>query len=369
MNIPFVDLKEQYNSIKEEILEAINKVLDRSSFIGGHFLEQFESNFARFCEVSHCIGTGNGTDALFISLKSLGVGKNDEVITAANTFIATSEAISLTGAKVVFCDVNENTYNINTDLIEEKITENTRAIIPVHLFGQPADMDKIIDIARKYNLFVIEDASQAHGARYENKRVGTIGNIGCFSFYPGKNLGAYGDGGAIVTNDAEIAKKVRMYANHGRLEKYNHEIEGVNSRLDGMQAAILSVKLKYLNEWNIKRNKKAEIYNEKLRDIEDIKTPVISNYRDHVFHLYVIRSKQRDRLKKFLEDNGIFCGIHYPIALPNLRAYRYLNHTPEDFPVSSMLQDEIISLPIYPELTEEKINYVVDTIRKFHSGV
>jgi len=369
MKVPFVDLKGQYNRIKDEILEAINKVLGSAAFIGGDFLRQFEINFTKFCEADYCIGVGNGTDAIFISLKSLGIGKNDEVITAANTFIATSEAISLTGAKVVFCDVNENTYNIDTDLIEEKITEKTKAIIPVHLFGQPADMDKIINIAKKYDLFIIEDASQAHGARYKGKRVGSVGNIGCFSFYPAKNLGAYGDGGAIVTNDSKIAKIIRMYANHGRLEKYNHKFEGVNSRLDGIQAAILNVKLDYLEEWLIKRKNNAKLYNVKLKGVGNIITPNTPTDMEHVFHLYVIRAKKRDQLIEFLNNNGIGTGIHYPIALPNLKAYEYLGHKPNDFPVSSMLQDEIISLPMYPELSEEEIDYVVNAIKKFYSEI
>ena len=367
MKIPLVDLKVQYESIKEEILEAINKVINNSAFIGGSFLEQFETNFAKFCEVNNCIGVGNGTDAIFIALKSLGIGQGDEVITAANSFIATSEAISLTGARVVFCDVNENNYNIDTGLIEDKITKKTKAIIPVHLYGQPADMDKIMEIAEKYSLSVVEDCAQAHGARYNGKRVGTFGIASCFSFYPGKNLGAYGDGGAIMTNDKVLADKMRMFANHGRSEKYNHEFEGVNSRLDGIQAAILSVKLKHLEEWNSKRNKNAGIYNEKLKNIENIITPVITEDRVHVFHLYVIRLKERDRLKKFLADNNIFCGIHYPIALPNLKAYKYLGHKPEDFPVSSKLQGEILSLPMFPELTEEKIEYVANRINLFIS--
>jgi dTDP-4-amino-4,6-dideoxygalactose transaminase len=366
MKIPFVDLKMQYSSIKEEVLETIGNVIENSAFIGGSFVEKFESEFKEFCGTKYCIGVGNGTDAIYIALKMLGTGPGDEVITAANSFIATSEAISLTGAKVVFCDVSEVTRNLNPDLISDKITDKTKAIVPVHLYGQPADMDKIIEIAKRNNLFIVEDCAQAHGAKYKGRGVGTFGEISCFSFYPGKNLGAYGDGGALVTDNEDIGEKIRMYANHGRSEKYNHEFEGVNSRLDGMQAAILSVKLKYLEEWNLKRNANAKIYNEKLKGIKDIITPVIPDDRDHVFHLYVIRSNERDRLKKFLTDNNISCGIHYPIALPNLKAYSYLNHKPEDFPVSSKLQNEILSLPIYPELTEEQIEYIANAIRNFY---
>jgi dTDP-4-amino-4,6-dideoxygalactose transaminase len=367
MKIPLVDLRTQYHSIKDEILEAVSNVMEESAFIGGSHVGKFESDFAEFCGVKHCIGVGNGTDAIFIALKSLGIGHGDEVITAANSFIATSEIITLLGAKVVFCDVSEVNRNIDPDLIPYKITEKTRAIIPVHLYGQPADMDEIMKIAEENDLHIVEDCAQAHGAKYKGKKVGTFGKIGCFSFYPGKNLGAYGDGGALVTDDEDIAKKMRMYANHGRSEKYNHEFEGINSRLDGMQAAVLSVKLKYLKDWNLKRNRNARIYNDKLEGVGDIKIPAIAGDRDHVFHLYVIRSKKRDRLKKFLVDNGVSCGIHYPIALPNLKAYNHLDHKPEDFPVSSILQDEILSLPMFPELTAEQIDYVVDKIKEFFS--
>ena len=369
MKIPFVDLKSQYLSIREEIQYALNSVIDNSAFIGGNFVEKFESDFAAFCGSKYCIGVGNGTDAIFLSLKSLGVGRGDEVITAANSFIATSEAISLAGAKVVFCDVREDTRNIDTDLLEGKITSKTKAIIPVHLYGQPADMERIVEIAKNNNLYVIEDCAQAHGAKYKGKRVGTFGIIGCFSFYPGKNLGAYGDGGAIITDNQELGEKIRMYANHGRSRKYYHEVEGVNSRLDGIQAAILNVKLKYLNEWNFKRNTNAKIYNEKFQGNKDIITPLVPDDRNHMFHLYVVRSKERDKLKRFIEDNEISCGIHYPIALPNLKAYSYLGHKHEDFPVSSKLQEEILSLPMFPELTEEQIDYIVSIIEKFFKKI
>jgi dTDP-4-amino-4,6-dideoxygalactose transaminase len=367
MKIPFVDLKMQYSSIKEEVMESISNVIENTAFIGGGFLEKFESEFKEFCGTKYCIGVGNGTDAIFIALKMLGIGPGDEVITAANSFIATSEAISLTGAKVVFCDVSDVTRNINPDLIPDKITDKTKAIVPVHLYGQPADMDKIVEIAKRNNLYIVEDCAQAHGAKYKGRGVGTFGEVACFSFYPGKNLGAYGDGGAIVTDNKDLEGKMRMYANHGRSAKYDHEFEGVNSRFDGIQAAVLNVKIKYLKEWNLKRNTNAKIYNEKLKNIKDIIVPVIPIDSDHVFHLYVIRTKERDRLKKFLTDNDISCGIHYPISLPNLRAYSYLNHIPEDFPVSSKLQDEILSLPMFPELTEEQIDYVADIIKKFFS--
>ena len=269
MKIPLVDLKAQYERIKDEIDAAIQEVIATSAFIGGPYVRAFEEAFARFCEVKHCIGVGNGTDALFIALKSLGIGVGDEVITAANSFIATSEAITATGAQVVFCDIDPKTYNIDVSQIEAKITPQTKAIIPVHLYGQPADMDPILELARRYGLKIIEDAAQAHGARYKGRRVGSLGDVACFSFYPGKNLGAYGDGGAIVTNDDELALKIRMFANHGRVDKYDHKIEGMNSRLDGLQAAILSVKLKYLEEWTESRRQLAYLYNESSGGLGD----------------------------------------------------------------------------------------------------
>ena len=367
MKIPFVDLKTQYHSIKEEIQKKIEDVIENSAFIGGNFLKGFESDFAEFCDADYCAGVGNGTDAITITLRMLGIGPGDEVITAANSFIATSEAISLVGAKVVFCDVDENTRNIDPGLIKEKITDKTKAIIPVHLYGQPADMDRIIEIAKQNSLYIIEDCSQSHGARYKGKKVGTFGDAGTFSFYPGKNLGAYGDAGAIITNNKKLEEKIRKFANHGRSEKYDHEFEGTNSRLDGLQAAILSVKLKYLEEWSNKRNTNARIYNEKLKGLKSLKTPVITDDRDHYFHLYVIRTEERDRLKNYLIENGISCGIHYPITLPNLRAYSYLKHKPEDFPVSSRLQGEILSLPMFPELDEKQIEYTVSIIEKFYA--
>ena len=363
MNVPFVDLRKQYLSIKPEIDDAIKNVIYDTAFIDGKYVKQFEEEFANYCNAKYCIGVGNGTDALFIVLKSLDIGQGDEVITAANSFIATSEAITATGAKVVFVDCHPDYYTIDVSKIEEKITERTKGIIPVHLYGQPADMDKIIEIAKRYNLFVIVDAAQAHGAKYKNRKVGTIGDIACFSFYPGKNLGAYGDGGAILTNNEELAKKCRMLSNHGRIEKYNHEFEGYNSRLDGLQAAILSVKLKYLNEWIEKRRKIAYLYNKLLKNT-NVVTPKELPETRCVYHLYVVRTKKRTELQKFLKEKGIFTGIHYPIGLPYLKAYNYLNHIPEDFPITYQYQNEFLSLPIYPELSTYHIDYIIKTIKK-----
>jgi dTDP-4-amino-4,6-dideoxygalactose transaminase len=366
MQIPFVDLKSQYESIKDEIDGAISRVISQTGFVGGSHLKSFEDAFAKYCNVKHCIGVGNGTDALFIALKSFGIGNGDEVITAANSFIATSEAITMAGAKVVFVDINPLTYNIDINKIEKKITPKTKAIIPVHLYGQPADMDPILNIAKKYNLKVVEDAAQAHGAIYRGKRIGSIGDIACFSFYPGKNLGAYGDGGAIVLNNDELALKARMFANHGRIGKYDHEIEGVNSRLDGLQSAILNVKLNHLTKWTDMRRRNAYCYNKYLADTGLI-TPFEIDDVTAVYHLYVVRVKKelRQKLQDHLQAKGVSTGIHYPIALPNLKAYAYLNHTENDFPEATKVSREIVSLPMFPELTTAQIEYTVNQIREF----
>ena len=365
MEIPFVDLKSQYESIKNEIDHVISDVMSKSAFIGGPHVKSFESAFAEFCNVKHCIGMGNGTDALFIALKALGIGAGDEVITVANSFIATSEAITMTGAKVIFVDINQRTYNMDVNKIEEKVTAKTRAIIPVHLYGQPADMDPILDVARKYNLKVIEDAAQAHGAVYKGRRIGSLGDAACFSFYPGKNLGAYGDAGALVTSNTELAVKARMIANHGRIDKYDHEMEGVNSRLDGLQAAILGVKLKHLPDWTESRRKNACLYNQYLKET-DIITPAEIDDVKAVYHLYVVRVQRelREKLQQHLKSKGISTGIHYPIALPNLKAYTYLSHDKSNFPQATKASEEILSLPMYPELNEAQISYVADAIKK-----
>ena len=361
MKIPFVDLKAQYFSIKEEIDQAISNVIQDSAFIGGKYAKVFEENFADYIGVKNCIGFGNGTDALCIALKALGISEGDEVITVVNTFIATSEAITLTGAKVKFVDCNEETYNIDIDKLEQTITGKTKAIIPVHLYGQPADMDRINEIAKKYDLYVVEDAAQAHGGEYQEQRIGTIGDMACFSFFPGKNLGAYGDAGAVVTNNDNLARKARMIANHGRIEKYNHEFEGTNSRLDGLQAAILDVKLKHLDKWIERRRAIAKMYDAALKDI--VITPSVLPDVKHVYHLYVIRIKNRDRVKELLAEKGIATGIHYPIPLPFLKAYNYLGYKPADFPVAYSMKDEILSLPIHGDMTDEQVEYVIANLK------
>jgi len=365
--ITFVDLKAQYNSIKEEIDEAIQKVLDTTSFIMGEELEKFEEEFALFCNTKYAIGVANGSDALILALRACGISKGDEVITVPNTFIATTESITHIGGKIVFIDINSKTYTIDVSKIEEKITEKTKAIIPVHLYGQPADMDPIMRLAKKNNLRVIEDAAQAHGAEYKGKKVGSIGEIGCFSFYPGKNLGAYGDAGMITINNEEIAEKIKLLRNHGRItKKYEHEIEGYSSRLDNLQAAILRVKLKYLNQWNGCRRRNAQKYNELLNNVNGIITPYKADYAKHVYHLYVIRTEERDQLKEDLKTNGIATGIHYPIPLHLQPAYNYLGNKRGDFPVTEKASQEILSLPMFAELSEDQIVEIVKLISNYY---
>jgi dTDP-4-amino-4,6-dideoxygalactose transaminase len=359
MNIPFLDLARQYTDIKSEIDSAIQRIIDDTAFIGGRAVQEFEAAFAEFCGVKHCVGVGNGTDAIFIALRALGLKPGDEVIVPANSFIATSEAVTLAGGQVVFADIDPRTYNIDPKSIEARITPRTRVIIPVHLYGQPADMDPILELAKRHGLLVLEDAAQAHGAEYKGRLIGSIGDAACFSFYPGKNLGAYGDAGAIVSRHEEVATRARMLANHGRIDKYNHEIEGVNSRLDGIQAAILSVKLKHLPTWTKLRRQNAHRYNELLAGSGAV-TPVELPGATAVYHLYVIRvdAEVREDLRTYLQQQGVNTGIHYPIALPNLLAYRHLNHTPQDFPEATRASAEILSLPMFAELTEEQLQCV-----------
>lgn len=364
--IPLVNLKAQYDSIKDEIDAAIARVISESAFIGGKFVGQFERQFANAIGAKHCVGVGNGTDALFLVLKALGIGAGDEVIVPANTFIATAEAVTSAGARVVFADCSADDFCIDPEKAEEKISPKTKALIAVHLYGQPAKMDELLRIAREQNLFLIEDAAQAHLAKYQDRFVGTLGIAGCFSFYPGKNLGAYGDAGAIVTNDEKLAQKARMLANHGRADKYNHLIEGYNSRLDGLQAAILSVKLTHLSGWTKRRREIAEKYDVLLRDV-GLMLPKKMPGRESVYHLYVIRAKKRDALREYLKEERIESGIHYPIGLPYLEAYKYLDtFAPENFPITHSLQNEILSLPMYPEFTDEGIKHITNTVKKFY---
>lgn len=334
MKIPFLDLKAQYESIKDEINEAIQQVLNSCAFAGGPFAEHFEKEFASFCGCKHAIAVGSGTEALWLTLEALGIGSGDEVITVPNTFIATAEAISFCGAKPVFVDINEQTYNLDPALLEEKITHRTKAIIPVHLFGQMADMDPIMEIARQKNIFVIEDACQAHGSKYKGKPAGSIGEAGSFSFYPGKNLGAYGEAGAIVTNSSEMEQKLRVLRDHGQPSKYHHSIIGWNARMDGLQGAILSVKLKYLPAWIEARRQIAKMYDQQLAELDDLTLPEEADYTQHVYHIYGIRYKNRNALMSALEDRNINCGIHYPVPLHLQKAYNFLGLAKGSFPVA-----------------------------------
>lgn len=365
MNVPFVDLTAQYQSIRPEITLAIQKVIDENAYIKGRFAKEFEEKFAEFLSARHCIGVGNGTDAITIALKALGIGPGDEVIVPANSFVASSEAVSNAGASVVFVDVDPDYYTMDPRLVEAKITTKTKAIMPVHLYGQPADLKSLRQIADKHGLILFQDSAQAHGATIDGEPIAEFGDVLTFSFYPGKNLGAYGDAGAVLCNDENLAKRVNMLSNHGRVDKYDHEFEGFNSRMDGIQGAVLTVKLKYLDQWTESRIRNAALYDQLLGNIEGVEIPRVQKGMRHVYHLYVIRTSERARLQQFLKENGVATGIHYPIALPNLTAYNHLNCRAEDYPVSSKYQDEVLSLPMYAELTEEMIEYVSECIRKF----
>lgn len=367
MKVPFLDLKTQYTSIKTQIHEAIQKVLDSCAFAGGPFVKEFEDNFAKFCEVKHCVGVGSGTEALWCALLALGIRPGDEVITVPNTFIATAEAISFCGAKPVFVDIDEQTYTMSPDKIETAITSKTKAIIPVHLFGQMADMDPIMEIARANDLVVIEDACQAHGAEYKGQRAGSIGDAGCFSFYPGKNLGAYGEAGAVVTDNMALAEKMTMFRDHGQSKKYHHSTIGWNARMDGIQGAILNVKLKYLSEWNQARRNNAKLYNELLSSENGVITPFEPDYVKAVYHVYPIRIQSRENLLAALTPKNIHCGIHYPIPIHQQNAYRNLDLQSQDLRVSEKVALELLSLPMYPDLNAEQIRHVVNEIKVFMS--
>jgi dTDP-4-amino-4,6-dideoxygalactose transaminase len=363
MKIPFVDLHAQYLSIKPEIDTAIAEVIAQSAFIRGPQVDAFEQAWAKTLGVKHCVSCANGTDALYIAMRALGTKQGDEVITTAHSWISTSETITQAGGRVVFCDTDNDTFTINPALIEAKITSRTVGIIPVHLYGQPAGMDAIMAIAKKHKLWVIEDCAQAHLARYKGRLVGTFGNVATFSFYPGKNFGAYGDAGCVVSNDDRLADWMTTFARHGG--KGEHVMEGINSRMDGLQGAVLNVKLPHLTAWTQARRRIAARYDELLNGIGDIATPKVAPDRDHVYHLYVIRTARRDALKKHLTDAGIATVLNYPKALPFYPAYAYLGHKPGDFPVAYANQSRILSLPIFPEMSDEMVGRIVGTIKKF----
>lgn len=363
--IPFADLYSQYLDIKPEIDDAIAAVIHDSAFIRGPYVERFEQEFAQALGVPHCVSCGNGTDALYIAMYALGVQAGDEVITTAHSWIATSETITQAGGRVVFCDTERDSFNIDAAQIEAKITPRTVGIIPVHLYGQAADMDAIMAIAKKHGLWVIEDCAQAHLARYKGRLVGTFGQAATFSFYPGKNLGAMGDAGAVVTGDGDLAQRMARFARHGGLTKGEHQIEGVNSRLDGIQAAILSVKLRHLDAWTRARREKAAAYNAALAGISGLETPLEGEGREHVYHLYVVRHDRRDELAAQLAADGIQTVVNYPVALPFLPAYQRFGHVPQDFPNAWDNQGRILSLPIFPEMTAPQQARVAEAVRRF----
>jgi len=362
--VPFLDLRDHHEPNRAEFERAIREVIDSSAFAGGPFVEKFENEFAAYCGSKYCVAVGSGTDALWLSLLGLGVGEGDEVITVPNSFMATAEAISRCGARPVFVDVEETTYNMDPARVEAAITPRTRAIIPVHLFGHPADLDPILKIAQHHGLLVIEDAAQAHGAKYKEKSAGTIGDAGCFSFYPGKNLGAFGEAGAIVTNNEELQQKMRTLRDHGQVRKYVHTLVGWNCRMDGIQAAVLSVKLKHLEDNNSLRRKHAQRYDERLTHVEGISTPFRASYANPVYHIYAIRTTDRDEVLFAMRQKGVECGIHYPRPIHLQKAYAELGYSLGSFPVAERIADELISLPMFPELREVEIDVVVAALRE-----
>jgi dTDP-4-amino-4,6-dideoxygalactose transaminase len=369
MTIPFVDLQAQYRTIKSEIDEAIRRVLDTSAFILGREVEAFERAFAEYVGARFCVGVSNGTAAIQLALTACGVGAGDEVIVPANTFFATAEAVSTAGATPVFVDCDADSYNIDVNKIESAISERTRAIIPVHLYGQTADLDPVFEIAARHNLIVIEDAAQAHGARYRGRRTGALARAGCFSFYPGKNLGAYGEGGAVVTNDSDVAHNVRLLRDHGSERKYLHEIVGYNFRLEGLQGAVLDVKLRHLDEWNALRRAHAARYRELLAPLDAagaLKLPREMTYAEHVYHLFVVQTDARDALQKHLTDAGVQTGIHYPVPVHLQPAYAAHGHASGDFPEAERQARRVLSLPMFAELTEEQIARVAEAVQSFH---
>ena len=362
MRVPFLDLNSAHAPLRGEIRAAIEEVIDRGVFAGGPFVEDFEKDFAAYCAVRHAIGVGSGTDALWLALLALGVGPGDEVLTVPNTFMATAEAITYCGAKPVFVDVDEQTYTLDPAALETAITARTKAIIPVHLFGQPADMDPILEIARARGLAVIEDAAQAHGAEYKGRRAGSLGDAGCFSFYPGKNLGALGEAGAVVTGNHELQEKIRILRDHGQVRKYHHTMVGWNARMDGIQAAVLRVKLRHLEAGNELRRSHAAHYNRSLQEIEELETPSEAPYARHVYHIYAIRTHRRNEVMKHLTDSGIACGIHYPVPVHLQEAYQSLGYEEGAFPFAERAAREFISLPMFPELTFEQVGMVIEAV-------
>jgi dTDP-4-amino-4,6-dideoxygalactose transaminase len=367
MKIPFVDLKAQYLSIQSEMDAMMTKVVHETAFIGGTYVKQFEAKFAELYGVKHVISCANGTDSLYIIMRSLGIGAGDEVITAANSWISSSETIGQTGATPVFVDCDEHYMSMDPTKLEAAITPKTKAIMVVHLHGQMCEMELIEEIAKKHQVEIIEDCAQSHFSEYKGKRAGTMGIAGSFSFYPGKNLGAYGDAGCIMTNDDELAKQCRMFANHGALIKHQHQIEGINSRMDGLQAGIITVKLPHILSWTAQRIERAAWYRAALKDMPQLTLPNVRPETQHSYHLFIIQTKERTALAAFLKEKGIETAVHYPTPLPLLEAYKDRGFTREDYSHSARLSAEMLSLPIYPELTQEQIAYIANSIQEFYA--
>lgn len=359
IRVPFVNLNAQHDPIRGELEQAIRSVINTSAFAGGPFVEKFEDDFASYCGCEHVVGVGSGTEALWLALLACGIGAGDEVVTVPNTFMATAEAITYSGARPVFVDVDDRTYTMDPARLEAAVSPRTKAIIPVHLFGQSAEMDSILEIAQKHDLFVIEDAAQAHGAKYNGRMVGTMGDIGCFSFYPGKNLGALGEAGAVITDDKQLQEKIRTLRDHGQLRKYHHQLIGWNCRMDGIQAAALSVKLKYLDHSNSLRRSHASKYRSAFDKLDTVVTPLVAPSAEHVYHIYAIRTEDRDQIMYGLNEKGIQCGVHYPVPIHLQKAYQSLGYSKGSFPVSERIARELISLPMFPELTSVEIDTVI----------
>lgn len=368
MNIPFLDLKVQYRQIAAELKPVIEEIMSNGAFIGGPQVAAFEEEFAAFCGVRHCVGLSSGTDALRLSLMAAGIGPGDEVITVPHTFIATTEAITQAGARPVFVDIDPETGCIDTRQIPNRITSKTRAIVPVHLYGQTADMDPILEIARRHKLAVVEDACQAHGAGYKGRKAGSMGIAGCFSFYPGKNLGAFGDAGAVVTDDEKLAQTIRMLREHGQSRKYVHDMEGYTGRLDAIQAAVLRIKLKHLAEWNQARRAHAALYTRLLSNIPGVTVIKEAEFAQSVYHLFVILVDDRNGLQAFLAEKGVGTGLHYPLPLHLQKAYAAMGFRKGDFPVSEHTAEHLISLPMFAELTPDQVGYVVECIKEYMNG-
>jgi dTDP-4-amino-4,6-dideoxygalactose transaminase len=364
MQVPFLDLSSHHAPLRSEFRAAIDEVIDSGVFAGGPFVERFEEDFAAYCNCQHAVGLGSGTEALWLALLAFGVGPGDEVLTVPSTFMATAEAITYCGARPVFVDIDKRTYTMDPAALEQAITKRTKAIIPVHLFGQPADMDSILEVARAHGLFVIEDAAQAHGAEYKGRRAGSLGDAGCFSFYPGKNLGAFGEAGAVVTNNDELQEKIRILRDHGQIRKYHHTMVGWNCRMDAIQAAVLSIKLQHLEKANKLRRARAAQYDRAFEGLEELVTPYEAPSARHVYHIYAIRVKGRDEVIRRLAEMGIACGIHYPVPVHLQDAYQSLGYQEGAFPIAERAAREFVSLPMFPELSPGQVEVVADRLKE-----